>query len=131
MTRHNEGMIFYKTLSSFQRIRFYANAVNDNTVPYMTAAVDLWDPFVDHTFSGIKMYVISLIFYVLCSCVPFSVLNEKYAPIISSFEAPEVPGSKPPGPPIGSLTWFKSLKPVVPPFLQFSFPGNVVSGEHI
>ena len=53
--------IFYQALARFEHVRFYANAVNDVTVPYVTAAIVLEDPFLEHAFNGIKMYVLSLL----------------------------------------------------------------------
>ena len=56
--------IFYQALAHFEHVRFYANAVNDVTVPYVTAAIELEDPFLEHAFNGIKMCVLSR----FCSC---------------------------------------------------------------
>ncbi|KAJ9096808.1 hypothetical protein QFC21_005079 [Naganishia friedmannii] len=39
--------IFIKALNSFQRIDFFANAVQDYTVPYPTGAINYDDPFVE------------------------------------------------------------------------------------
>ncbi|KAJ9107445.1 hypothetical protein QFC21_000898 [Naganishia friedmannii] len=38
--------VFIKALNSFQRIDFFANAVQDHTVPYPTGAINYDDPFV-------------------------------------------------------------------------------------
>ena len=53
--------IFYQALARFEHVRFYANAVNDVTVPYVTAAIELEDPFLEHSFNGIKMCVLLLL----------------------------------------------------------------------
>ena len=53
--------IFYQALARFEHVRFYANAVNDVTVPYVTAAIELEDPFLEHAFNGIKMCVLFLL----------------------------------------------------------------------
>jgi len=103
------GRVFYRALSTFSTVRFYANSVNDITVPYMTAAVEAADPFLDHTFNGIKIEI-----------------DEKYAPIICSFEPPTAPKPRPPAPRILSKKWFKNFRPPLPPALQFKFPGNVL-----
>ena len=47
--------IFYKGLRQFKRINFYANAVNDRTVPFVTAAIEPMDPFMDHEANGLEM----------------------------------------------------------------------------
>jgi hypothetical protein len=48
--------IFYQALALFPHVRIYANAINDSTVPYVTAAIELADPFVDYANNGIDMY---------------------------------------------------------------------------
>lgn len=49
--------VFYQALTLFPHKCFYANAVNDVTVPYPTAAVETDDIFADHTWNGMVMYV--------------------------------------------------------------------------
>lgn len=49
--------VFYQTLSSFQHLRIYANAVNDVTVPYLTAAIEVEDPIVKHNLDLVDVYV--------------------------------------------------------------------------
>lgn len=51
--------IFYQALVLFPHIRIYANAVNDVTVPYLTAAIETEDCFADHAWNGLEMYVAS------------------------------------------------------------------------
>ncbi|KAL1682919.1 putative serine esterase-domain-containing protein [Schizophyllum commune] len=70
--------IFYQTLQTFQRIAIYANAVSDHTVPYMTAAIDLDDPFADLETNGLQIE-----------------LDEKYSnAIIVSYHLPDEPPAK-------------------------------------
>ncbi|PFH51814.1 hypothetical protein AMATHDRAFT_58312 [Amanita thiersii Skay4041] len=100
---------FYKGLSLFQHIRIYANAVNDITVPYVTAAIETQDPFSDHENNGITIK-----------------LDPTYEPRIEIYE---LPSSPPPGPPVLSTEWFqkyKLRKPLLPPFLQRQFPWNML-----
>ena len=54
---HAAARVFYQALTLFPHIRFYANAVNDVTVPYPTAAVETDDIFADHTWNGMVMCV--------------------------------------------------------------------------
>ncbi|KJA23122.1 hypothetical protein HYPSUDRAFT_40267 [Hypholoma sublateritium FD-334 SS-4] len=103
---------FYKTLAKFQHIKIYANAVNDKTVPYVTAAIEISDPFVDHETNGIQIE-----------------FHEMYERVISHFA---VPSSRTPDtlkPAVTSAAWFKgskASKPFLPPFLQFRFPLNIL-----
>ncbi|EPQ56502.1 DUF676-domain-containing protein [Gloeophyllum trabeum ATCC 11539] len=102
--------IFYQALAKFQHIRIYANAVNDLTVPYITAAIEPEDPFVEHETNGIKIE-----------------LDEKYDPIIKSYFLPSEPPVIP-KPSVLSREWFAGLKPrpFLPPPLQFAFPFNIL-----
>ncbi|KAJ7668317.1 putative serine esterase-domain-containing protein [Mycena rosella] len=104
--------IFYQALAAFETIRIYANTLNDRTVPYVTAAIDVDDVFVDHLSTGLEVE-----------------LDEKYAPIIKSYTLPPVPPTPAPKPSILSPSWFRQLKPsrpILPPLLQFRFPLNIV-----
>ncbi|KAI0741678.1 DUF676-domain-containing protein [Daedaleopsis nitida] len=103
--------IFYQALTLFNQVRIYANAINDVTVPYVTAAIEQEDTFADYPHNGIQIE-----------------LDEHYSPIIKDFtrSANATPPEKP-----RPLTaqWFKSLKsdrPIFPPALQFRFPFNVL-----
>ena len=49
--------IFFQALSRFQHVRIYANSINDVTVPYVTAAIETEDPFLDHAFNGVTVLV--------------------------------------------------------------------------
>jgi hypothetical protein len=70
-------LIFYQALAKFKHIRIYANAyvlpgdykytshphphllsrINDTTVPYVTAAIETSDPFIDYETNGLEVYV--------------------------------------------------------------------------
>ncbi|CAL1714629.1 unnamed protein product [Somion occarium] len=101
--------IFFQALSSFPHVTFYANAVNDITVPYMTAAAELDDPFAEHLAHHVTIE-----------------FDEKYKPIVKSW-TPAPPGSaQPPKPRIFSRKWFESIKPRLPPALDFKFPYNII-----
>ncbi|PIL25196.1 hypothetical protein GSI_13085 [Ganoderma sinense ZZ0214-1] len=105
--------IFYKALTRFEQVRFYANAVNDVTVPYVTAAIELEDIFLKHKINGIEIE-----------------LDEEYSPIIKSYTPPQAGGFQPPPKPrVFTKNWLKSFKPdrpLLPPALQFGFPWNVI-----
>ncbi|VDB84618.1 unnamed protein product [Peniophora sp. CBMAI 1063] len=45
--------VFFRGLALFESIRVYANATGDGMVPYMSAAIEKSDPFVDYKHSGI------------------------------------------------------------------------------
>jgi hypothetical protein len=49
------GRIFYQALEAFAHKRIYANAVNDVTVPYVTAAIEAEDPFYHHETNGMEV----------------------------------------------------------------------------
>ncbi|KAF8906243.1 putative serine esterase-domain-containing protein [Gymnopilus junonius] len=103
--------IFYQALSKFKHIRIYANAINDITVPYVTAAIQTIDPFADYKTSGIEIE-----------------FNENYACLVQDYALPSVPPPKPPKPTMFTAEWFQTIKPsrpLLPPFLQFRFPFNL------
>ncbi|KAH9066842.1 DUF676-domain-containing protein [Lactarius vividus] len=101
--------VFYQGLKLFPHIRIYANAINDVTVPYLTAYVDLEDPFINHTTDGLAVEY-----------------DDKYFPIIRSFTIQDTPPPKS-GPRPYSLAWFRSYKPPLPPRLQAPFPFNIAT----
>ncbi|KAG5637684.1 hypothetical protein H0H81_003600 [Sphagnurus paluster] len=104
--------IFYQTLSRFQQIRIYANAVNDITVPYVTSAIEKEDPFALFETNGIHIE-----------------LDDKYSPLIKAYDLPDIPPAPTPKPIILSPDWFRNRKPsrpFLPPFLQLRFPLNIV-----
>ncbi|KZT27895.1 DUF676-domain-containing protein [Neolentinus lepideus HHB14362 ss-1] len=102
--------IFYQTLTQFQHIRIYANAVNDLTVPYMTSAIEAVDPFVEHETNGLKID-----------------FDEKYNPVIKSWSLPPTPPDIV-KPSFLSKEWFayRNSRPLFPPTMQFSFPFNIL-----
>ncbi|KAF8519044.1 DUF676-domain-containing protein [Hysterangium stoloniferum] len=92
--------VFFQGLSLFPHITIYANAVNDRTVPFVTAAIEAVDPR----------------------------FSEQYDPILESFELPSSPPPKP-NPSVLSLAYYHNMKfrgPWLPPALQFRFPGNII-----
>jgi hypothetical protein len=101
--------IFYRALALFSHIRIYANAINDTTVPYVTAAIEFADPFADYANNGMDIE-----------------LDETYGPRIKSYTIPSSP--RPPKPTVFSRRWFRSFKsdrPILPPVFQFPFPLNI------
>ncbi|KAI0369198.1 DUF676-domain-containing protein [Pilatotrama ljubarskyi] len=103
--------LFYQALTLFQHVRIYANAVNDVTVPYPTAAIELDDIFVNHDKDGMQIE-----------------FDEEYNPIVKSYTTP-ASITRPPKPRLLTAQWFKELRPtrpLLPPALQFAFPYNVL-----
>ncbi|KAG6868194.1 hypothetical protein C0993_006407 [Termitomyces sp. T159_Od127] len=104
--------VFYRALQSFQHIRIYANAVHDMTVPYVTSAIEIEDPFALHETNGIEIK-----------------FDEDYPILIKSFEVPPTPPTPAPKPMMLSPDWWRTLKPkrpLLPPALQLRFPFNLV-----
>ncbi|KAF8805075.1 DUF676-domain-containing protein [Phlegmacium glaucopus] len=103
--------IFHQSLSKFQHIRIYANSVNDITVPFVTAAIELSDPFVDREATGIQLD-----------------MDKEYSCLIRDYTIPSTPPPKSPSPAIFSADWFRQSlpRPVLPPVLQFRFPFNLL-----
>lgn len=102
--------VFYQALALFPNICFYANAVNDVTVPYLTSAVESEDPFMDHKLNGLTVD-----------------LDEKYSPIIASYNLPTVRPPPPPSPKIFTHEWLQSMQPQInlPPRFNKGFPYNI------
>lgn len=99
--------VFYQALSNFAHLQIYANAVNDTTVPYPTAAIEPGDPFVDHATSGIEIE-----------------FDEQYEPVIKSWRKPEIPPEREQVP--LSRRVLNKLTFTLPPPLQFPFPFNIL-----
>ena len=100
-------------------------SVNDLTVPYITAAIELEDPFLDHEKIGMTMYV-PLNFVVFHTVDGGgSQFDPKYEPLMTSFAHPSSP---PVDPPVLSKEWIMQWKPriMLPPILQREFPLNIV-----
>ena len=100
-------------------------SINDLTVPYMTAYVDLEDPFLNHSTNGLTVYVISDPDMSFADSLSRD-YDDKYYPIIKSFTIPDIPPTKPKTPRLFSWPWFKSYKPPLPPRFQRPFPYNIV-----
>lgn len=47
--------VFHKALARFRDIHIYANLVNDNTVPFPSAAIQMSDPFVKWKERGLQV----------------------------------------------------------------------------
>ncbi|KAI0295366.1 putative serine esterase-domain-containing protein [Multifurca ochricompacta] len=106
--RHtNVGQVFYQGLKLFPHVRLYANAVNDLTVPYMTAYVDVEDPFINHVTEGITVDY-----------------DDKYYPIVKSFTSQGTPSLKRESARPFTWDWFKSYKLPYLPGLYAPFPFN-------
>ncbi|KAG5731546.1 putative lipase [Termitomyces sp. T112] len=104
--------IFHQALQSFQHIRIYANAIHDITVPYVTSAIEVEDPFALHETNGIEIQ-----------------FEDNYPCLIKSFEFPVIPSAPTPKPIMLSPEWWRALKPrrpFLPPPLQMRFPFNLV-----
>ncbi|KAG6861328.1 hypothetical protein C0995_001307 [Termitomyces sp. Mi166 len=109
--------IFYQALQSFQHIRIYANAVHDITVPYVTSAIEIEDPFALHETNGIEIQ-----------------FEEDYSALIKGFKVPATPPAPTPKPIMLSPEWWRTLKPkrpFLPPALQMRFPFNLVKSTHL
>ncbi|KAJ3987583.1 DUF676-domain-containing protein [Lentinula detonsa] len=110
------NLIFFQTLTRFEHVRIYANAINDLTVPYVTAAIETEDPFVEYEKNGLE--------------VDF---QPGHYPMLASYSLPSSPPPKPQSKTLSSL-WSRSdhkpiiqkKTPVLPPFLEFRFPLNIL-----
>ncbi|KAJ4469573.1 DUF676-domain-containing protein [Lentinula aciculospora] len=91
---------FYNSLTLFKQIRIFANAVNDLTVPYVTAAMEEVDPFVDWVERGVQVEY-----------------DPRYKPLITSYTL-DKSKSKPKPRPSAPLI-------PLPPFLIKPFPINL------
>ncbi|KAJ4472049.1 DUF676-domain-containing protein [Lentinula aciculospora] len=131
------SLVFFQALAQFKYVRIYANAVNDLTVPYVTAAIETEDPFTEYETNGLELEFLP-----------------EHHPILSSYS---LPSSLPPKSKSNFLSssWFRSHKsastsaasssvtisvpsesvdnkritqkaPILPPFLEFRFPVNIL-----
>ncbi|KAI0825686.1 putative serine esterase-domain-containing protein [Irpex lacteus] len=101
--------VFFQALALFPHIHFYANAVNDITVPFMTAAVEPEDIFVDHELENLIIE-----------------FDEAYSPIVKSWSISDSPRPQSTRPKKYSLEWFRNYKPPLPPIFQRKFPFNIL-----
>ncbi|KAG9028709.1 hypothetical protein FRB95_006151 [Tulasnella sp. JGI-2019a] len=109
-----KGGVFYDGLARFKHFTVYANAINDRTVPFMTAAIEPYDPFVAYARTGLEIDI-----------------DEKYPPIIKAYHLPEgfVTPEDPLQPPLFSKMWWVEWynRPSnLPPALQKPFPWNIL-----
>ena len=99
------------------------------SVPYVTAAIETSDPFLDQE-SGIQVCVETSSFtpFFVELFFLFSDLNEEYPCLIRDYT---IPSTRPKvvSPAIFSANWFRRLapRPILPPALQLRFPFNIVS----
>jgi len=107
----DKNQVFYQALALFPNISIYASAFGDTTVPFVTAFIQEYDPFINHEARGVTFD-----------------LDEKYSPLIESYQVPLVPPPPPPKPKFGTAAYWRSRKPKIslPPILQYRFPGNVI-----
>ncbi|KAH9962565.1 putative serine esterase-domain-containing protein [Russula dissimulans] len=104
------GRMFFQGLKLFSHIRIYANAINDLGVPYMSAYLDLEDPFLNHDINELTVDYI-----------------DKYFPVMKSFTVPDSPTKRRKTSHLPSWQWFKSYKPPLPPRFQTPFPYNIIA----
>ncbi|KAF9240685.1 DUF676-domain-containing protein [Melanogaster broomeanus] len=101
--------IFYQALLLFPNITVYANAINDLTVPYVTAAIDSSDVFSEYENNGIEIE-----------------FHDQYKHVIKSYTVSSSPLRTAKEQP-GFFTSMKNIRPPpLPPVLQRSFPLNIV-----
>jgi len=101
--------VFYKGLCQFPNITFYANAVHDQTVPYVTAAIELEDPYLEYPANGAEV-----------------TLHDKYPFLLVDYVIPEEAPPLPPKPTLFSPAWFKKFKTPLPPAFYVGFPLNIL-----
>ncbi|KAL1708429.1 putative serine esterase-domain-containing protein, partial [Schizophyllum commune] len=103
--------VFYQALQTFKHIRIYGNAINDLTVPYLTACIELEDPFADYENTGLTVEY-----------------DDKYSPLIRSWDLPAEPPAREPKPKPLTVAWIKQFRlpriPLPPRLAQF--PYNVI-----
>ncbi|KAG6807868.1 hypothetical protein H0H92_006163 [Tricholoma furcatifolium] len=103
------GRVFYQALQRFQQMRIYANAVQDITVPYVTSAIEIEDPFALHEKNGLEVE-----------------FEEEYHGLIKNYAIPAIPPVPTPKPVILSGEWFRTRKGLLLPLpLQKPFPLNI------
>ncbi|KAG9313033.1 heme peroxidase [Chiua virens] len=102
--------IFYQALLLFPNIRIYANAINDLTVPYVTAAIEEIDLFAEYKTNGLELE-----------------FHDEYKHVIKSYNVSSSPS--PPALPEREKNWFARFRnstPPLPPALQGPFPFNIL-----
>ncbi|KIM52464.1 hypothetical protein SCLCIDRAFT_32638 [Scleroderma citrinum Foug A] len=101
--------IFYQALLLFPNIGMYANAVNDHTVPFVTAAIELTDPFAEYRKNGIKIEFQGNYEHVIETYSKSDSHHQLSAKVRSS-----------------RLARIASAVPPIPPALRYAFPFNVI-----
>ncbi|KAH7890808.1 putative serine esterase-domain-containing protein [Phlebopus sp. FC_14] len=101
--------IFYQALLLFRNVTIYANAINDLTVPYVTAGIEAVDPFGDYEKNGIQIE-----------------FDEKYAHVIKSYLIPSSPPAIAPKAPVSVFQKMRNMTPPLPPVLHLPFPLNIL-----
>ncbi|KAI5895329.1 DUF676-domain-containing protein [Schizophyllum commune H4-8] len=103
--------VFYQALQTFKHIRIYGNAINDLTVPYLTACIELEDPFADYENTGLTVGY-----------------DDQYSPLIRSWDLPAEPPVREPKPKPFTVAWIKQFRlPRIPlPPRLSQFPYNVI-----
>ncbi|KAL4065904.1 putative serine esterase-domain-containing protein [Scleroderma yunnanense] len=99
--------IFYHALILFKTIGIYANTINDRTVPYVTAAIELTDPFAEYRTNGVEIE-----------------FHEQYEHIIKSYTLPAASPHPPDRPSL--FTSISTGLPPIPPVFRFEFPLNLI-----
>ncbi|KAF8448973.1 putative serine esterase-domain-containing protein [Boletus edulis BED1] len=101
--------VFYQTLLLFPNIRVYANAINDLTVPYVTAAIEEDDLFAEYEKNGLEIE-----------------FHDQYKHVVKSYAIPSSPPPPREREKISLVTRIRNLRPPVPPVLQGVFPLNLL-----
>ncbi|KAL1723043.1 putative serine esterase-domain-containing protein [Schizophyllum commune] len=97
--------VFYQSLQTFKHIRIYGNAINDLTVPYLTACIELEDPFADYENTGLTVEY-----------------DDQYSPLIRSWDLPAEPPAREPKPKPLTLAWIKQIANAHHQIFYVSFP---------
>lgn len=108
--------------------------INDRTVPFITAMIEPYDPFVAYAKTGLEMSVISLLvaFWLILTqkSTTHRDLDEEYPPIVKAYSLPlGPPPPEPPSPTLFSPQWWRewyNRPSSLPPFLVRPFPWNIV-----
>ncbi|KAG9080613.1 hypothetical protein FRC06_006356 [Ceratobasidium sp. 370] len=118
-----KNSIFFKALSAFPHMTIYGNAVHDLTVTYCTAMIEPHDPFTSHSAKANRLAI---------------KLDPEYRHVIQAIlkvpEGEDIPMhdlEKERRAERDAIPWYKparyrSDRPLVPPFLQFPFPLNIL-----
>ena len=101
------------------------------SVPFVTAAIEMSDPFLNREANGIQLYAETLrsTHFLVNLFFLFRDMDEEYPCLVKDYAIPATPPPKLPSPTIFSADWFRKVtpRPMLPPFLQLRFPLNIVS----